>query len=83
MIAWGIIWVILLAIITLLILQEIINGTIEIRFWIIVLLIFALILVPICTIGRYNQSKQYRKMGNICTLLLWYQRPRTNSTTIL
>lgn len=59
MIAWGIIWIILLAIITLLILQEVINGTIEIRFWIIILLIFALILVPICTIGRYNQSKQF------------------------
>lgn len=59
MIIWSIIWSIMLISLILLVLMEIINGTIELRFWICLILVFALILIPIFTLGAYNQSKLF------------------------
>ena len=59
MIAWGILWVILLFTTLLFVAMEIVNGSIEIRFWLCFFFIFALILIPIFTIGAYTQSKDF------------------------
>ena len=59
MIAWGILWTILLFTTLLLIAMEIVNGSIAIRFWLCVFFIFILILIPIFTIGAYIQSKDF------------------------
>lgn len=56
MVFWIIIWVLLLLTTALLIAQEIINGSNVIRFNIIILLFFALILIAIFTIGAYQRS---------------------------
>ena len=59
MIAWSIIWSLMVLSTILLIAMEIVNGTIEIRFWICVLLIFAIIMIPIFVLGAYTQSKNF------------------------
>ena len=59
MIAWSIIWSLMVLSTILLIAMEVVNGTIEIRFWICVLLIFAIIMIPIFVLGAYIQSKNF------------------------
>ena len=56
MIAWGIIWGCGFLIEILLILMEIINGSISIRFWVCIFLLLILIFISIFTIGAYRQS---------------------------
>lgn len=59
MITWGIIWGITLLALIVLIPMEIINGSIEVRFWVCVALILFLIITPIFTFSAYNNSKHF------------------------
>ena len=59
MIAWSIIWGLMVLFTIILIAMELINGTIEIRFWICVFLVIAIIIIPIFVLGDYTQSKNF------------------------
>ena len=59
MIAWSIIWGLMVLFAIILIAMELINGTIEIRFWICVFLVIAIIIIPIFVLGDYTQSKNF------------------------
>lgn len=61
MIAWGIIWLIIALIAGLLIAMELINGSIEKRFWICIFLIFLLVMIPYFTIQEYVRSIDFYK----------------------
>lgn len=61
MITWGIIWGISLLALIVLIPMEIINGSIEARFWVCVAIIFLLIIIPIFTFSAYDNSKYFYK----------------------
>lgn len=61
MILWSIIEIFLILISGFLISMELINGSIEIRFWIVFILVVAIILIPIFTIGAYIQSIKFYK----------------------
>ena len=59
MVFWAIIWFIMLITVIIFTLQENINGTIELRFWVTVVLVICLIAIPVLTISVYNQSKVF------------------------
>ena len=59
MLGWAIIWGFLFLLTALLTAMELINGSIELRFWVCVLLIMILIALPIFTIGNFNRSVQF------------------------
>ena len=61
MIAWCIIWLIIALIAGLLIAMELINGSIEKRFWICIFLIFLLVMIPYFTIQEYVRSIDFYK----------------------
>lgn len=61
MIAWGIVWFLIALVVGLLMAMELINGSIEKRFWICVLLILVLIIIPCFTIQEYIQSIDFYK----------------------
>ena len=56
MIAWGILWFLALCSIIILGAMEIVNGSIEKRFWICVILAMFIIIVPCFTIQEFKQS---------------------------
>lgn len=59
MITWIILWIILLCIFGLLVAMEIVNGSIEKRFWVCCILLFILIMIPVFTLGAYKQSVEF------------------------
>ena len=59
MIVWSIIWILMILCTALLIAMEVVNGSIEIRFWVCVFLVFIICLIPIFVFGAYNQSKEF------------------------
>lgn len=61
MILWSIIEILLILITGFLIAMELINGSVGIRFWIVFILVVAIILIPIFTIGAYVQSLNFYK----------------------
>ena len=61
MIAWSIVWLIIALIAGLLIAMELINGSIEKRFWICIFLIFLLVMIPYFTIQEYVRSIDFYK----------------------
>lgn len=59
MINWIIIWIVLFLILVLLVLMEVINGSIEARFWVCIIILFILAISPILVIGEYNKSIEF------------------------
>lgn len=59
MVAWIILWVIIGLVLLVIVPMEIINGSLEWRFWICVALIFFLICSPIFVCQAYENSKQF------------------------
>ena len=56
MITWIIIWIIILLSFCLLAAMEIVNGTINSRFWVCVALLMLIIIIPIFVISSYRES---------------------------
>lgn len=61
MIAISIIWFIIFIITIILVLMEVINGSIEWRFWLCVFLMFLIIVIPAFTIPNYITSVDFYK----------------------
>lgn len=61
MIFWGFTWFFIIIIISVGFLQEYINGTNNVRFWVCLFLLFFLIISMIFVMGSYIQSKQFYK----------------------
>lgn len=59
MIFWITVWVLTSIVITLLFLMEMINGSLEWRFWLITILILFLVISMVFAIGAYQQSIQF------------------------
>ena len=59
MIAWAIIWFLIVCLTALFIAMEAINGSLPWRFWVCVLLIFVIIIIPVFTISDYRESIRF------------------------
>lgn len=59
MLTWIILWVILFFLTVILVAMELVNGSLEWRFFLIIGLCFALILTPIFVIGTYQKSVKF------------------------
>lgn len=56
MIAWAIVWLLLACLTALFAAMELINGSLEWRFWFCVIFVLILIMIPAFTIQEYRQS---------------------------
>ncbi len=59
MIAWAIIWLLLAALTALFAAMELINGSLEWRFWVCVIFILILVAIPAFTIIEHKQSIEF------------------------
>ena len=59
MIAWAIVWFLIVCLTALFIAMEAINGSLPWRFWVCVLLIFVIIMIPVFTISDYRESIRF------------------------
>jgi len=87
MIFWITVWCLLLVTAIILSLQEKINGSIECRFWIIIILCFALIIIPIFMGGAYYKTlmfcKKFELIQSVAAKLTTYDQEYAYFGTVL